>query len=133
MKVLQFGFDSIDGDHLPHRWTPSTVAYTGTHDNDTMRGWFDGADPEPRARALDYSGADAAGIVDAFVRIVYASVASLVVVPAQDAFDLGTGARMNVPGKLEGNWQWRASADLFRDDRARHLRRLAEITGRLRT
>ncbi|HEX6852779.1 MAG TPA: 4-alpha-glucanotransferase [Candidatus Polarisedimenticolaceae bacterium] len=132
MRVLQFGFDAIDGIHLPHHWTPATVAYTGTHDNNTMRGWFEAADPEHRARALDYTGGDERSIVEAFVRVVYASVASLVVIPAQDAFDLGAEARMNVPGKMSGNWQWRATSDLFRDDRASRLRRLSELTGRLR-
>lgn len=131
MRVLQFGFDAIDGIHLPHHWTPATVAYTGTHDNNTMRGWFAAADRESRARALDYTGADERSVVDAFVRVVYASVAGLVVIPAQDVFDLGAQARMNVPGKMEGNWQWRATSERFRDDRAARLRRVAELTGRL--
>ncbi len=131
MKVLQFAFGDVDSDHLPHHHVPRSVVYTGTHDNDTARGWFSGVAPDVRARVLDYLGCDPGGVAWGLVRSAYASVAEMVVVPAQDLFELGGEARLNVPGKAEGNWTWRAEGSDFTVERAVRLRRLAELTGRL--
>ena len=131
MRVLQFGFGDLDSAHLPHHHEPRSVVYTGTHDNDTARGWFSGLAPEIRARVLDYLGCAAEDIAWAMVRAAHASVAELAVVPVQDVFDLGGDARLNVPGEARGNWTWRAEEAQFTPARAARLRRLAELTGRL--
>ncbi len=131
MKVLQFAFGEADSPHLPHRHTRSTVAYTGTHDNDTTRGWFATAADDCRARVADYAGDDAGAIEWSLIRIGYASVARSVIVPLQDVFGLGSEARMNVPGKAKGNWGWRAEKASFSPQLAARLRRLAELTGRI--
>jgi 4-alpha-glucanotransferase len=131
MRVAQFGFGQDDNIHLPHRYEAKTVAYTGTHDNDTTRGWFDAAQPHERERALHYLGGRADEIVWEMIRGVLTSVAELTIIPLQDIFSLGSDARMNTPGDPEGNWGWRASSELF-SDRAKieALKRLTEITGR---
>jgi 4-alpha-glucanotransferase len=130
MRVLQFGFDAHDGEHTPHRLTPDVVVYTGTHDNDTTRGWFASLDPLTQARVLDYVGGTAAEVSWSLIRAAYTSVADLAVSPAQDVLDLGSDARMNVPGVGKGNWSWRAPSDAFTPELALRLRRLAHDTER---
>lgn len=130
MKILQFGFAQADSPHLPHRYEPETVVYTGTHDNDTACGWFMSAPDEERRAAEAYLGATEETIAPAMVRAVYTSVAQTAIVPVQDILGLGEEARMNRPGDSQHNWGWRLGADaLTREDAAR-LRRLAEISGR---
>jgi 4-alpha-glucanotransferase len=130
MKILQFGFGDSDA-HLPHRMDPQTVVYTGTHDNDTARGWFDHAPDEEREAALAYLGCSSADdIATALIRAAYTSVAETAIVPVQDILGLGSEARMNTPGAEHGNWTWRLAAGaLTREDAAR-LRKLAALTGR---
>jgi len=108
MRVLQFGFDgSPDNPHLPHNYQCETVAYTGTHDNDTTLGWYRSL-PKDAARDVDdYLGSDAQQMPQAMVRAVIASVAQLAVVPMQDLLSLGSEARFNTPGTVGDNWQWR--------------------------
>ncbi len=138
MKVLQFAFSEADSKHLPHHHLPKAVAYTGTHDNDTVRGWFSGLGPEERQRARDYLGLEErtgsggeSGIEWAMIRAAYTSVAETAVVPLQDVLGLGSEARMNRPGRPEGNWSWRAREEEVRAGLSARLRRLAEISGRL--
>jgi 4-alpha-glucanotransferase len=130
MKVLQFAFGSAESDHLPHSLTPDTVVYTGTHDNDTVRGWFGNAGPEERQRALDYLGSDGREIHWDFIRAALTSVADLAVVPLQDVLGLGSEARLNRPGEPSGNWQWRLTSEQLTDDLGNRLRRLTELAGR---
>ena len=131
MRVLQFGFGEGASIHLPHQFTGRVVAYTGTHDNDTTRGWFAGLEPATRRRVLDYLGVTAREVPRALVRAVYASTAELAVAPMQDLLELGSAARTNRPGIPSGNWSWRMRAGAFSDPLAARLRRLAEVTGRL--
>ncbi len=132
MKILQFGFTTTDSPHLPHRYEPQTVVYTGTHDNDTARGWFDHATPEEKQRATTYLGVNGGGVPEAMVRAVLTSVGRLAVIPVQDILGLGSEARMNRPGEEEENWSWRmAGGGVLTMDIARRLRSLVEITGRL--
>jgi 4-alpha-glucanotransferase len=132
MKVVQFAFGSDDNIHLPHHYDTDTVAYTGTHDNDTTCGWFATASAEERQRASDYFGTGGESMAWKMIRGVYGSIASIVIVPLQDVFDLSSEARMNTPGDGRGNWAWRAGGELFDDRSAVHrLRRLAEVTGRV--
>jgi 4-alpha-glucanotransferase len=130
MRVLQFGFSRDDNSHLPHRHVPNCVVYTGTHDNDTARGWFGRAGDEERRRACDYFGSDGREIEWDMIRAALESVAETAVAPIQDLLGLGSEARLNTPGLAEGNWRWQAPEDAFRDDVAARLRRLAELTGR---
>lgn len=130
MKVLQFAFVEDDSPHAPHRHIANEVVYTGTHDNDTARGWFEGLASEERQRALDYLGSDGRGIEWDLIRAAYESVADRAVVPLQDVLGLGSEARMNVPAEAAGNWLWRARSEEFTAERAARLRRLADLTGR---
>ena len=130
MKVLQFAFGEEDSPHLPHRHTPRTFVYTGTHDNDTTRGWFATAGDPERRRLLAYTGSDGRTPEWDLIRLAYASVAQTAIVPLQDVFGLDTSARMNVPGRASGNWAWRAPESLLTREAAERLRTLAVLTGR---
>ena len=129
MKVLQFAFYGVDT-YLPHRHVPNSVVYTGTHDNDTARGWWNGLTGEERGRVRDYLGSDGADIARDLIRAAYTSVADRAIVPVQDVFGLGSEARMNTPGEGGNSWSWRARAEDFTAERAERLRTLAELTGR---
>jgi len=130
MKVLQFAFGETDSDHLPHHHVPNGVVYTGTHDNDTTRGWFAALDDGAKARFCDYLGTAGEDAAWDLIRAAFASVADRAIVPMQDVLGLGTEGRMNVPGRTGANWDWRAAKDAFSPERAARLRRLATLTGR---
>jgi len=130
MKVLQFAFSDPDSEHLPHNHVRNGVAYTSTHDNDTARGWSAGLSPREKSRVEDYLGGDEREIWWDLIRAACASVAARAVVPLQDVLGLGSEARMNTPGRAEGNWTWRARREDFRAEPAERLRRLAELTAR---
>jgi len=130
MRVLQFGFLERDSSHAPHRHTPDSVAYTGTHDNDTCRGWLAGAPQEARERALAYLGCSVEGFPEAMVRAAFASPAELAIVPLQDLCGLGSEARMNVPSRESGNWRWRIRPEQVPSELPARLRRLAAATAR---
>ena len=131
MKVLQFAFYGADSEYLPHRHTPNFVVYTGTHDNDTARGWYAALKPEERERVFDYLGCDGRDVEWALIRAAYGSVAERAIVPLQDVLGLGSEARMNTPSEPADNWRWRAPADAWRPDLAARLRRMALLSGRL--
>jgi 4-alpha-glucanotransferase len=131
MKIVQFGFSQIDSPHLPHRFEPATVAYTGTHDNDTARGWFAQAPLVEQLHALDYLGVSAEEIAWGLVRAVYLSVAQTAIVPVQDILGIGSEGRMNRPGDAQHNWSWRLASAALTDAHALRLHRLAEISGRI--
>ncbi|PIE03362.1 MAG: 4-alpha-glucanotransferase [Acidobacteria bacterium] len=136
MKVLQFAFDSSEeNDYLPHTYEKNCVVYTGTHDNDTAAGWYEHAKKHDQRAAAEYlnlpENADAQAVAAAMVRTAMASVAHLAVFPLQDILGLGSNARFNIPGTLGGNWIWRADSDSFSLKRARELRSLTRIYGRL--
>lgn len=106
MRVLQFAFDGDPANpHLPAQHGPDTVCYTGTHDNDTSLGWWRGLDQATRHRASPYLGS--AAMPQALVDLAWSSPAPLSIVPLQDLLGLGSEARMNHPGTVGGNWQWR--------------------------
>ena len=131
MRVLQFGFGSPDAhDHLPHKFVPSTAAYTGTHDNDTTLGWWQKATPVERAAVETYVGPVALSPVRSLMRASSASVADLALVPAQDLLDLDSEARMNTPAVAAGNWSWRVPEGAWTSDLADELKDLVEMTDR---
>ncbi len=132
MKILQFAFSQTGSPHLPHCYEPLTVVYTGTHDNDTARGWFEHAPDEERAFASSYLGiARAEDAPAALIRAAYTSVARTAIVPAQDILGLGSEARMNRPGACDDNWSWRCAPGALSERHAEELRKLAEISGRI--
>jgi 4-alpha-glucanotransferase len=131
MKVIQFGFsDKSAHMHLPHLYTPGTVAYTGTHDNDTTQGWWGVAGKTERGAVEAYVGPVGEKPVWPLIRAVDASVAELSVVPAQDLLELGSEARMNTPAVPSGNWSWRAPEYSFTPELAARLAELSEVTDR---
>ncbi|MGA2004698.1 MAG: 4-alpha-glucanotransferase [Terriglobales bacterium] len=133
MAVLQFGFGDPGAHiHLPHTFTTEKVVYTGTHDNDTMVGWWETAATEQERRHIHaYLGQFDDGIHWAMIRSAATSVASLCIFPLQDVLGLGSSARMNVPSLEDGNWRWRFGADLLRPERATELAALAEVSDRI--
>ncbi len=133
MRVLQFAFDgSQDNPHLPHNYTPNTVAYTGTHDNMTTRAWFESLPENARCQAGNYAGN--AGVKTGettwdFIHLVWSSNAGLAIAPLQDLLNLGADGRMNVPGTATGNWRWRCTEEMLEHsifDRLRELTISAE-------
>ncbi len=132
MKVLQFAFDTPDSDHLPGRFPPETVIYTGTHDNDTTRGWFEKVKGEERRRVLEFLGHGAEQEIHwKMIGAAFSSEAWIAVAPLQDVLGLGSEARMNNPSTARGNWVWRAAQDSLRPEQAARLRNLAVGAGRL--
>lgn len=132
MRVLQFGFGN-PGAHiyLPHRYEPNTVVYTGTHDNDTTLGWWDNAaTKEERHYATVYLGQAGDGVNWAFIRAAENSIADLCVVPLQDILGLGSEARMNVPSRSNGNWNWRFRHGALTKQLAEKLARVTEVADR---
>jgi 4-alpha-glucanotransferase len=132
MRVLQFGF-AKDGDcpfHQPHTAPRRCAVYTGTHDNDTVVGWFRGLGDGAK-RVLEYLGSDGADIHWTLIEAVARSPADLAIVPLQDFLGLGSEARMNRPGVIEGNWRWRLPEGAITDELAERIRGLSEAHGRL--
>jgi 4-alpha-glucanotransferase len=127
MKILQFGFDKADNPFLPHNYRSHCVAYTGTHDNDTARGWLDAASEAERAFALKYLDTNAIHFVWDMIRAVWSSVAVYAVTPMQDALRLGTEARMNYPSRLGGNWEWRLSEADMSEELAKKFKEFNEL------
>jgi 4-alpha-glucanotransferase len=108
MRVLQFGFDGDPANpHLLHQHEADSVAYTGTHDNDTTVGWYGSLPDGTRDLVRRYLGRADHEVPDAMIRGVLASVARLAILPAQDLLHLGSQARLNRPGTVVGNWSWR--------------------------
>jgi 4-alpha-glucanotransferase len=131
MKVLQFGFSEEDSPHRPSQPVENSVAYTGTHDNDTSRGWYASLSASDQARVRGELGSDGKEIEWDMIRAAYESASDRVVIPLQDVFGLDSDARMNHPGRAEGNWTWRASLRDLTHERADRLKRLAQATGRI--
>ncbi|QHN03099.1 4-alpha-glucanotransferase [Granulicella sp. WH15] len=134
MRILQFGFsDRGSHIHLPHRFVPNTVTYTGTHDNNTTQGWWrDDLSPVEREhvqtylQTIQYDGE----IVWAMIKAAARSVANICIFPLQDVLHLGSEARMNTPAAPAGNWTWRYRPDALHPDFATKLSALMEMTDR---
>ena len=132
MKILGFAFDSgEENDYLPHTYTKNCVVYTGTHDNDTLIGWFQKAKEEDRQFARDYlnSRSDDEIHWDA-IRGAWSSVASMAISPVQDFLGLGSEARINTPGVAAGNWQWRLIHGVLTDELAERIAKLTRVYSR---
>jgi 4-alpha-glucanotransferase len=127
-RVLQFAFDgSPDNPYLPRNFVTNTVVYTGTHDNPTTRGWFEDLSEDQRRNVrndLRQPLAASSEAAPALLEAAWSSVASLAMAPLQDVLNLGKEARMNVPGRADGNWRWRASKEMLSDPVFEHLKGL---------
>jgi 4-alpha-glucanotransferase len=144
IKVLQFAFGGEPGNrvHRPHDYPRASMAFTGTHDNNTMLGWYralrrrarsnDATAKAELGRVQSYFGTNReVDVVDAAIRVLFASPADTVIVPLQDLLHLDERHRMNRPGTTRGNWTWRLKERQLNRALARRLRALAEATDRL--
>ncbi|MCK6545052.1 4-alpha-glucanotransferase [Myxococcota bacterium] len=147
MRVLQFGFGDVEkgNEHLPHSYVPRSVAYTGTHDNDTINGWYraleakvreGGRDAASAAAQLDHIHRYLAGVPHhahwAMIRLVMMSAANLTLFPVQDLLGLGAESRMNTPGRADDNWSWRLLPNQLDAETIRIFRELTTLFGRAR-
>ncbi|MBN2886225.1 MAG: 4-alpha-glucanotransferase [Chromatiaceae bacterium] len=136
MAILQFGFEDIPegfgrSHFLPHNHRTKLAVYTGTHDNNTLLGWWAARDEDTRAKACAYLNSKGAEVQWDFIRAALGSVASLALFPLQDVLGLGAEACMNRPGTAEGNWTWRYREEQLTPDTAERLRTLSRLYGRL--
>ncbi|MBN1265478.1 MAG: 4-alpha-glucanotransferase [Anaerolineales bacterium] len=131
MKVLQFAFDADDTHpFLPLNYSQNCVAYTGTHDNDTVRGWYEAAPEEEKDFARRYLRVSGEDIAWDMIRAVWHSRAVWALAPMQDFLALHTSARMNYPGRMEGNWSWRLREDQITTDLQSKIAALSKESGR---
>ncbi len=135
MKVLQFAFDARESsNYLPHTYPVNCVVYTGTHDNDTVRGWYHEVGKEARDFAKEYMckpRLDEDSLAKDFIALAMSSVAALCVIPMQDYLNLDSSARINTPSTLGGNWSWRMEKGQFSNKVVEEIRRVTGLYGRL--
>jgi 4-alpha-glucanotransferase len=133
-RVLQFAFGGhSDNPHLPDKYSSNTVVYTGTHDNPTTREWYDELPASQRQLLWRYLKRPEGGSSDAapaLIELAWSSRAALAILPMQDVLNLGAEARMNMPGRIEGNWCWRCPANLFPAAQIEWLRQLTRASDR---
>lgn len=135
MRILQFAFGGDPRNQaLPHNYIRNCVTYTGTHDNDTIVGWWQSLAPDSEARefCLKYLGTDGSEINWDMIRSALSSIADSAVIPLQDLLGLDSTARMNLPASMDGNWQWRFHENDLTDELTNRLRELTETYGRAR-
>jgi 4-alpha-glucanotransferase len=129
-RVLQFAFDGDSANpHLPQNYLHNLVAYTATHDNNTTRGWFESLSDSQQRSVWQYLGPRPGGSHDvsaAMIQLAWSSNAALAISPFQDLLNLGGEARMNMPGRAEGNWRWRFSENMLTDSVFEWLRDVTE-------
>ncbi len=130
MHVLQFGLTDRTSTHHPDHHVENSVVYTGTHDNDTARGWFEQLEPEDRELVLSAIDGDGSEIEWDMIHAALESPARLAIIPMQDLLGLGSEARMNTPSLAEGNWEWRMGEGALTPERAARLRGIVESSRR---
>src|SRR5215471_6828398 len=134
-RVLQFAFDgSPDNPHLPENFPTNSVVYTGTHDNNTTRGWFEASSETTRRNVWGYlnrGDGDSKEIAAELIRVAWSSVAALAIAPLQDLLNLGVEARMNSPGSVDANWCWRSTDDMLNTSVFHELSNLTAHSDRL--
>ena len=139
MRVMQFGFSGYENMHTPHRYSEQVVAYTGTHDNDTLLGWLWATPMEEKLRMLRYcryfgdnwgQGGPDSEVIRAVITTLWQSGALLAFVPVQDLCGFGTDTRMNIPGKADHNWEFRVTKDALSQIDTAFYRRLNETYAR---
>jgi len=134
MRVLQFAFDGkSDNPHLPHNYSPNTVVYTGTHDNSTTRGWYEELPVRQRQYLWKYVSRPSGERHEAastLINLAWSSAAALAMAPLQDLLNLGNDARMNLPGRAEGNWRWRCTEEALTSTAFQWLHDLTKTSNR---
>ena len=137
MKVIQFAFEKDDvgmaNDYLPHNYGHNCVVYTGTHDNETIAGWFDGLDDEMKRRVREYASAQDTPADQMYVKLcelAMRSCADTCIIPIQDHLGLGNDCRMNMPSTVGENWRWRLLPGKTTDELAERIRRMTQLFGR---
>jgi 4-alpha-glucanotransferase len=132
-RVLQFAFDGhADNPYLPQNYASNTIVYTGTHDNPTSREWYEGLPPYQREnlrRHLKPEG-ESGRVAWDLMRLAWSSVAAIAIAPLQDLLNLGPEARMNIPGRPEGNWTWRCTEEMLTAPAFRSLQELTRSSKR---
>lgn len=125
MKILQFAFPGEDNLDRPHHYTQNSVAYTGTHDNDVVNGWYEKLSESEREFVSEYlNRRDDEKITEAMIRGIYSSVSDYAIVTMQDLLDKDATSRMNVPSTVGGNWEWRMLAEDLTEERKEFLRNI---------
>lgn len=136
MKVLQFAFDAREAsNYLPHTYTQNCVVYTGTHDNDTTKGWYRDVGRTARDFAKEYMckpRLDADTLTYDFIAMAMSSVANLCVIPVPDYLGLGSEARINTPSTLGGNWVWRMKEGAITEEMVKDIARITKMYGRMK-
>ena len=132
MKVLQFAFESgADNTYLPHQYTANSVVYTGTHDNNTIRGWYNSLGKKERQFVRKYANIRSSRTAAwDLIRLAFGSVADTAIIPIQDYLDIGSEGRINTPSTLGGNWCWRLLPGQLTPELASKMRELAQTYGR---
>jgi len=134
MRVLQFAFDGkADNPHLPNNYTRNTIVYSGTHDNTTTRAWYEDLPEEQRKNfwnCLNRAGGEPIEAAPGLMSLAWSSVAAVSVAPLQDVLNLGKEARMNTPGRAEGNWDWRCTQPMLDNPAFDWLRDLTKSANR---
>ena len=125
MKILQFAFPGEDNLDRPHHYTQNSVAYTGTHDNDVVNGWYEKLSESEKELVSEYlNRRDEEKITEAMIRGIYSSVSDYAIVTMQDLLDKDATSRMNVPSTVGGNWEWRMLAEDLTEERKEFLRNI---------
>ena len=134
MRVLQFAFDSDENNlYLPHKYVENCIVYTGTHDNDTLRGFIDSAPSYRLDFARRYlAPTDGETLSDAFIRAAWSSCANVAIAPMQDFLNLSASARMNTPSTVsDKNWRWRMAENAIGSELSKKLLQLNRIHSRI--
>lgn len=133
MKILEFAFDGEpDNDYIPYNITSNSVIYTGTHDNETAVGWYQGLPSKYKKIVREYLNVRSGKNIHwDLIRAAFASVSDTAVIPMQDFLGLDNSARMNTPSTLGGNWMWRMQKEDLTDELAKEIRKITKIYGRL--
>jgi len=134
MLILQFAFaDPAHNTHAPHNHTSDNVVYTGTHDNNTSKGWFEEeSSSEELSNLILYLGKEVSSetICADMIRMAMSSTADTAVIQMQDYLELKAKSRMNIPSTPKGNWEWRMMPDRLTDELTTHIRTLTRLYGR---
>lgn len=132
MKVLEFAFDSKEeSDYLPHNYDDNCFVYTGTHDNDTVMGWFNNSKKEDIERAIEYLKlTKEEGYEWGFIRGVWSSVGNVAIAQMQDFLGLDEKYRMNIPSTIGNNWRWRMRPDQLTDTLTKKIYKMTKLYGR---
>ena len=134
MKLIEFAFDSREGgDYIPYNYTKNCVVYTGTHDNDTLQGWYKAISEEDREYTIEYLNNRETPVEEIhwdFIRLALSTVADTCVISAQDYLGLGSEARINTPSSIGGNWVWRMKKGACTRQLSQKILELSKIYGR---